>query len=239
MPSDERAELAAGVAAGAEDADRDPIHDIMHNHAHAIGGSIGLRRRRLVADDRLRASLADGGAMTNKQRSARPRSSTGRRARRSAARRSSGSCCSARGMDVTQATLSRDLRDLRLARVSDGRRRPVRACRRSLAADDDKPLLATLLTAAVLASRRRRRADRAPHGRRAARSRSPRRIDGEEWPEVLGTIAGDDTILIVTRSAGARVAAHRAAARRSPARAEPDDSRVAAGTSRLDGCICC
>jgi len=30
-------------------------------------------------------------------------------------------------------------------------------------------------------------------------------IDLEEFPEVLGTIAGDDTILIVTRSAGARI----------------------------------
>src|ERR1700716_1942517 len=49
-----------------------------------------------------------------------------------------------RGMDVTQATLSRDLRDLGLARVSteDGGRyvRPE-----SLAADEGKPLLATLL----------------------------------------------------------------------------------------------
>jgi len=30
-------------------------------------------------------------------------------------------------------------------------------------------------------------------------------IDQEEYPEVLGTIAGDDTILIVTRSVGARL----------------------------------
>jgi transcriptional regulator of arginine metabolism len=30
-------------------------------------------------------------------------------------------------------------------------------------------------------------------------------IDLEEFPEVLGTIAGDDTILIVTRSAAARI----------------------------------
>src|SRR3978361_2243608 len=49
-----------------------------------------------------------------------------------------------RGMDVTQATLSRDLRDLGLARVSteDGGRyvRPE-----SLGTDDDKPLLANLL----------------------------------------------------------------------------------------------
>src|SRR3979411_2203354 len=49
-----------------------------------------------------------------------------------------------RGMDVTQATLSRDLRDLGLARVStdDGGRyfRPE-----SLADDDGKPLLSNLL----------------------------------------------------------------------------------------------
>jgi transcriptional regulator of arginine metabolism len=31
-------------------------------------------------------------------------------------------------------------------------------------------------------------------------------IDQEEFEEVLGTIAGDDTILIVTRSASARTA---------------------------------
>jgi transcriptional regulator of arginine metabolism len=31
-------------------------------------------------------------------------------------------------------------------------------------------------------------------------------IDQEEFPEVLGTIAGDDTILIVTRSLEARMA---------------------------------
>ena len=49
-----------------------------------------------------------------------------------------------RGMDVTQATLSRDLRDLRLARVSEsGGARYVLP--ESLMVDDDKPLLATLL----------------------------------------------------------------------------------------------
>jgi transcriptional regulator of arginine metabolism len=29
-------------------------------------------------------------------------------------------------------------------------------------------------------------------------------LDNEEWPEVLGTIAGDDTILIICRSAVVR-----------------------------------
>src|SRR3954464_1770115 len=49
-----------------------------------------------------------------------------------------------RGMDVTQATLSRDLRDLHLARVSEaGGARYVLP--ESLVIDDDKPLLDTLL----------------------------------------------------------------------------------------------
>jgi transcriptional regulator of arginine metabolism len=29
-------------------------------------------------------------------------------------------------------------------------------------------------------------------------------IDVEEWPEILGTIAGDDTILLICRSSAAR-----------------------------------
>ena len=40
MTGDEAAELAAGVSAGAEHADRDLIHAIMHNHAwnRAVNG---------------------------------------------------------------------------------------------------------------------------------------------------------------------------------------------------------
>jgi transcriptional regulator of arginine metabolism len=108
------------------------------------------------------------------------------------------------GMDVTQATLSRDLRDLGLARVSteDGGRyvRPE-----ALAADDDKPLLGNLLPQLfskidgvgeliVL------------HTVRSGAQPIAEAIDQEEFDEVLGTIAGDDTILIVTRSAAARSA---------------------------------
>jgi transcriptional regulator of arginine metabolism len=109
----------------------------------------------------------------------------------------------ARGMDVTQATLSRDLRDLHLARVSEvGGARYVLP--ESLATDDGKPLLATLLPQlfskvdgvgelVVL------------HTVASGAQPIAEAIDLEEFPEVLGTIAGDDTILIVTRSAGARV----------------------------------
>jgi transcriptional regulator of arginine metabolism len=109
-----------------------------------------------------------------------------------------------RGMVVTQATLSRDLRDLHLARISDtGGARYVLP--EALAVDDDKPLLASLLPQlfysvdgvgelVVL------------HTLASGAQPIAEAIDQEEFPEVLGTIAGDDTILIVTRSIGARIA---------------------------------
>ena len=108
-----------------------------------------------------------------------------------------------RGMDVTQATLSRDLRDLRLARVPDaaGARYVLPE---SLASDDDKPLLASLLPQLFS------RVDGVGellvlHTVASGAQPIAEAIDLEEFPEVLGTIAGDDTILIVTRSAGARM----------------------------------
>jgi len=107
-----------------------------------------------------------------------------------------------RGMDVTQATLSRDLRDLRLARVSAaGGTRYVLP--EALAPDDDKPLLATLLP--QLFSRVDGVGELVVlHTVASGAQPIAEAIDLEEFPEVLGTIAGDDTILIVTRSAEAR-----------------------------------
>jgi transcriptional regulator of arginine metabolism len=107
-----------------------------------------------------------------------------------------------RGMDVTQATLSRDLRDLGLARVSteDGGRYVLPE---SLAQDDDKPLLGNLLPQLFA------RVDGVGelivlHTVRSGAQPIAEAIDQEGFGEVLGTIAGDDTILIVTRSAEAR-----------------------------------
>ena len=110
----------------------------------------------------------------------------------------------ARGMDVTQATLSRDLRDLHLARVSEaGGARYVLP--ESLAADDSKPLLANLLPQLFS------RVDGVGelivlHTVASGAQPIAEAIDQEEFGEVLGTIAGDDTILIVTRSVAARLA---------------------------------
>lgn len=107
-----------------------------------------------------------------------------------------------RGMDVTQATLSRDLRDLGLARVADedGVRYVVRE---SLSSDGDKPLLANLLPQLFA------RIDGVGelivlHTLASGAQPIAEAIDQEDFAEVLGTIAGDDTILIVTRSAAAR-----------------------------------
>jgi transcriptional regulator of arginine metabolism len=109
-----------------------------------------------------------------------------------------------RGADVTQATLSRDIRDLGLARVSaeDGVRYVVPE---SLADDNDKPLLSNLLP--QLFSRINGVGELIVlHTVRSAAQPIAEAIDMEEFEEVLGTIAGDDTILIVTRSAEAREA---------------------------------
>jgi transcriptional regulator of arginine metabolism len=108
----------------------------------------------------------------------------------------------ARGMDVTQATLSRDLRDLGLARVptEDGGRYVLPE---SFGADEGKPLLGTLLPQLFT------RLDSVGelivlHTVRSGAQPIAEAIDQEGFDEVLGTIAGDDTILIVTRSATAR-----------------------------------
>jgi transcriptional regulator of arginine metabolism len=108
-----------------------------------------------------------------------------------------------RQMDVTQATLSRDLRDLGIARMptEDGGRYVVPG---TLAGEDDKPLLGNLLPQLFS------RVDGVGelivlHTVRSGAQPIAEAIDQEEFPEVLGTIAGDDTILIVTRSAEARL----------------------------------
>jgi transcriptional regulator of arginine metabolism len=108
---------------------------------------------------------------------------------------------SGRGLDVTQATLSRDLRDLGLARVTteEGVRYVVPEAR----AEEASPALDATL-AQFLA-----RVDGVSeliviHTLPGGAQPVAEAIDAEAWPEVLGTIGGENTILVVCRSGDAR-----------------------------------
>lgn len=101
------------------------------------------------------------------------------------------------GTEVTQATLSRDMRELRLAKVpgADG----VGYYSVPEEWDSTPPLeslLPTLFHSAdgvdnlLVVRTMKGGAQTVAAG-----------IDWEEWPEVVGTLAGDDTILIILRKA--------------------------------------
>jgi transcriptional regulator of arginine metabolism len=108
-----------------------------------------------------------------------------------------------RGWEVTQSTLSRDLHELRLARVptADG----LRYARTDGRGEGE----ATRTALAALLPQLFARIDgvgelvvlhTVPGGAQPVAAA----FDGAGWPEVLGTVGGDDTILIVCRSAAAR-----------------------------------
>jgi transcriptional regulator of arginine metabolism len=101
------------------------------------------------------------------------------------------------GIDVTQATLSRDVRELRLVKVtgSDG----VSYYTLPEEWENTPPLESLLSTLFVSAEGTGNLlVVRTMTGGAQAVGLA---IDWEEWPEVLGSIAGDDTILLILRDA--------------------------------------
>jgi transcriptional regulator of arginine metabolism len=110
-----------------------------------------------------------------------------------------------RGWAVTQSTLSRDLHELRLARV------PTAEGVRYAFAESNGVGVATLDRGALefLLPQFFDRVDGTGpllvlHTVTGGAQPVAAAIDSEGWAEVLGTIAGDDTILIVCRSEGGR-----------------------------------
>ena len=94
----------------------------------------------------------------------------------------------AQGISATQVTLSRDIRDLRLVKTREGYQEM---------APEEKgpefPLLAAEFVLDVRAAQNLVVLKTAPgHANSVAVA-----LDHEEWPEVVGTIAGDDTILVI------------------------------------------
>jgi transcriptional regulator of arginine metabolism len=107
-----------------------------------------------------------------------------------------------RGWDVTQSTLSRDMRDLRLARVptATGTRYTTAA---ASAPDVGRATLASIFPQffARLDSMREFVVVRT---KIAGAQPIAEAIDAEDNPDILGTIAGENTILIICRSEAAR-----------------------------------
>lgn len=102
-----------------------------------------------------------------------------------------------RGFDVTQATLSRDIRELRLVKVPDAEGDTFY----TLPADaDQRPPLARLLPTLFVGAEGTGNLLIVKTLAGGAQAVSEA-LDWEEWPEVLGTLGGDDTILLVLRDA--------------------------------------
>ncbi len=101
------------------------------------------------------------------------------------------------GFKVTQATLSRDVHELGLVKSPDGYHFPTGGPA-PLAVEQVLPSANRLVRQFVLAIHE---AQNQVVIKTAVGSAGPvaASLDGEALPEVIGTIAGDDTILIVTR----------------------------------------
>ena len=97
------------------------------------------------------------------------------------------------GIAVTQVTLSRDIRELGLVKGPQGYREPDR----SAASDNEASTLKRTLEEFV---RDVKTAQNLVIIRTAAGNAQPvgAAIDRQAWPEILGTIAGDDTVFAAT-----------------------------------------
>jgi transcriptional regulator of arginine metabolism len=103
-----------------------------------------------------------------------------------------------RDFDVTQATLSRDIRELRLVKIPD----PEGGTHYTLPPEswDQRPPIARLLPTLYVGAEGTGNliVVRTLAGGAQAVAEA---LDWEEWPEVMGTLGGDDSILIVLRDA--------------------------------------
>jgi transcriptional regulator of arginine metabolism len=96
------------------------------------------------------------------------------------------------GVSTTQVTLSRDMRDLGLVKTPDGYRQ--------IAPQPAGPDLATIIAEFLQDVRVAQNllVLKTPPAHASTLAVS---LDQEEWPEVVGTIAGDDTVLVIAPDA--------------------------------------
>ncbi len=98
------------------------------------------------------------------------------------------------GVSLTQSTLSRELKSLGIGKAPDGRGgyRYVAG-----ASAGEGPLAPVAAFVTSLESAKNFIVVKTPPGNAMGVARA---IDEVEWPEIMGTIAGDDTILLIARS---------------------------------------
>ena len=112
-----------------------------------------------------------------------------------------------RGWDVTQSTLSRDLREMRLVRIptTDG---PRYASPESLSGEDERTLVEDVLPQFVDAvdGVNELLVVKTIYGGAQPVAEA---IDSAGWSEVVGTIGGENTVLIICRSGDARERLHK------------------------------
>ncbi len=102
-----------------------------------------------------------------------------------------------RGIHVTQATLSRDIHQLRVSKGPGGYSLPNGHGTATATPDEDQPPSVHEMIESF--GLRVRQATNQVVLRTAMGGAQPvaAALDREEWPEVVGTIAGDDTVLVI------------------------------------------
>lgn len=99
-----------------------------------------------------------------------------------------------RGFEAGQATLSRDIRELGLIKTPEG----YTAQRKTVSTEPVLPSVARLVREFVVDVRL---AQNLLVLKTSVGSAQPvaAAVDAEDWPEVVGTLAGDDTILVISQ----------------------------------------
>jgi transcriptional regulator of arginine metabolism len=102
------------------------------------------------------------------------------------------------GWEVTQSSVSRDVAALRLVKVDGAYQRPTPAAT-TLTSPDEQRIAEGVLTIEVAGE-----ALIVLHTPPGEANRVGVALDRLAWPDLLGTIAGDDTIFLATRNSAGR-----------------------------------
>jgi transcriptional regulator of arginine metabolism len=108
-----------------------------------------------------------------------------------------------RGIHVTQATLSRDIHELRLSKGPGGYSLPNgngASATQAAAEEDQPPSLTEMIDSFGLRVRQAMNQVVVSTVMGGAQPVAAA-LDREEWPDVVGTIAGDDTVLVICKDA--------------------------------------